>query len=29
MHIENELKLRSQSYNNVKQNLESLEKKQR
>ncbi|CAF2634073.1 unnamed protein product [Rotaria sp. Silwood2] len=27
-HIETELKLRSQSYNNVKQNLESLEKKQ-
>lgn len=28
-HIENELKLRTQSYNSVKQNLESLEKKQR
>ncbi|CAF0750921.1 unnamed protein product [Rotaria sordida] len=27
-HIENELKLRSHSYNNVKQNLESFEKKQ-
>ncbi|CAF1076023.1 unnamed protein product [Adineta steineri] len=27
-HIENELKLRSQSYNTVKQNLDSLEKKQ-
>jgi len=27
-HIENELKLRTQSYNSVKQNLESLEKKQ-
>ncbi|CAM4746210.1 unnamed protein product [Rotaria magnacalcarata] len=27
-HIESELKLRSQAYNNVKQNLESLEKKQ-
>ncbi|CAF3351282.1 unnamed protein product [Rotaria sp. Silwood1] len=27
-HIENELKLRSQSYNNVKQNLETFEKKQ-
>ncbi|UJR33283.1 hypothetical protein I4U23_020736 [Adineta vaga] len=27
-HIENELKLRSQSYNNVKQNLEAIEKKQ-
>ena len=28
-HIETELKLRSQSYNTVRQNLESLEKKQR
>ncbi|CAF0906391.1 unnamed protein product [Adineta ricciae] len=27
-HIENELKLRSQTYNNVKQNLDALEKKQ-
>ena len=28
-HIESELKLRSQSYNSVKQNLETLEKKER